>query len=400
MKKIIAKFTLIALLVAFTSCSSAVDVNTKAETLYKVVSSRILIENPGGMPAMCRAANGDLLLAYATMWEGYPAGGVIKLMRSTDEGKTWSHPRTIVWPKTVVWSTQTWSGLHLMPDDSLILSFTHIYTPRRQNVPIDEARPQKIWKDSGAILLPHVVRSTDHGRTWSKAVRVAPKIKRCYAMGRPLTAKNGDVLVPLIPFLPVDVHAYPASGFVRTSDNGKTWGPLEIIAGGPDAYSEVTLGLAKNGDIVAVLRDRESGPYRLFWQTVSHDNGRTWQKPWKTNIIGKMPDMLTLPSGRLLMAVGSVDCFDGGDIWKGQPGSSYAALFYSDDNAATWNKDAILVSPDPLNLVPFDAPELAHLKNGDILVLTCASDRKFKDHPLSGWTLGQHFVLNVIRRNR
>lgn len=80
---------------------------------YQVVSTQIVVNNPGGMPSLCWAGNGDLLLAYATNWQPIPpSGGTLKLMRSTDEGRTWSEPRIIAHPKTLnQWSIHMWSGI-------------------------------------------------------------------------------------------------------------------------------------------------------------------------------------------------------------------------------------------------------------------------------------------------
>lgn len=383
----IASAALVALLLTIAGCNAP---NYKSDT------GRVLIENPGGIPALCRAANGDLLLAYSTVWEPFPPGGVIKLMRSTDEGKTWSRSTVIVSTDLPNCGINTWSGMALMPDGSLILSYTRTLSQRLPNVSADETSPIKIWDLASIKSQPFVIYSTDNGRTWGQPVRICPQLDHCYASGRPLIAANGHIILPLIPFFDSNDKTYPASGFVRSTDGGKTFGPLELIATSPDGYNEVTLGLAKNGDIIAILRDRVTGPRRLFWQTVSGDNGRSWQQPFKTNIYGKMPDMLTLPTGRLLLIVGSLDCMDGSLAFTSPKGSSFVGLLYSDDNGKTWHKDVILPSPDPVNLVPFDAPVMTMLTNGNILAINCAYDRKYQNDPLLGWTLGFHYALNTI----
>ena len=97
----------------------------------------------------------------------------------------------------------------------------------------------------------------------------------------------------------------------------------------------------------------------------------------------------------MLLAVGSVNLADGGDLWNGPPGSSYAGLFVSDDHGATWRQDVGFTAPN--DWIPFDCPVLTVLKNGDVLAIQCAYDRKFRDHPDRGWTLGFHYVINVLR---
>lgn len=385
------------LLILLISSAAAVVVDFAAPIQYQVVDARLFLENAGGMPALCRAKNGDLLFTFATHWEPAPSGGVIKLMRSTDEGKMWSRPKTIVTPKADGWSTQLWSGLHLLPDGSLMLSYAQHYVPLKPGVSPSEQNPGAIYAfgSDDQQAEGYVMRSRDHGKTWAPAVRIARGLKSCTAMGRPVTARDGSVLVPAIGPDPGGA-TNSASLFVRSRDNGRTWGDPEVIAGGPLGFNEVSLGVALNGDIIAVLRDVDAGPRRLFRQTVSHDNGKTWEKPWETNLYGKMPDVLVLPTGRMLLAVGSVDCMDGNLVFSGPPNSSYAGLFLSDDNGHTWRRDVLFITPNLSQLIPFDSPVLAALSKGRILAISLCADRKYQGDPLMGWTRGMHYVINEL----
>ena len=366
-----------------------------AGSRYRVVSSRIILKHPGGMPALCRAANGDLLLAYATNWQPIPpAGGCVKLMRSSDDGKTWTAPRIIVPPKDPKkWSVHMWSGLHRMRDGSLIL-----YYGQNRSEEVTEA---------------YVIRSTDHGKTWSRPVRLADekvtwdgktlRVPFAEGFGRGVFAPNGDFLAPIGARREGGFGGTKASAFVRSSDGGKTWGPLEFIATGNMKFSETTLGRAADGGLIAIIRCDTRR--RQLWQSVSRDNGRTWSAPVlgvakndkRGYLHGKMPDLLTLPGGRLLLAVGSVGVNDGGQVWQAQPGSSFCGLYVSDDGGKTWRPDVMFPSPDPPNLVPYDSPVLLAGKDGEILALSVQVDRRLKDDPRSGWTMGSHYVLHVIR---
>lgn len=375
--------------------SCAMD-DEKNATDYKVVSSQIVVKNPGGMPSLCWAGNGDLLLAYTTNWQPIPpSGGTLKLMRSKDEGRSWSEPRIIVYPKTTdKWSVHIWSGMHLMPDSSLILTYGQNFSEN--------------------LAEAYIIRSIDDGKTWGKPARVADeevdwdgeKIRPLFTegFGNPVTTHFGEVLIPIgVRKGDKGWLSAKAAAFIRSTDIGKSWQKLEFIVTGDKKFSETTFVLAKNGDIIANIRcdtDR-----RVLYQSISHDNGYTWEEVKKTitvgdvrdYILGKMPDMLTLSSGRILIGVGSVNVMDGSDVWSGGDGASYAGLYFSDNNGKTWHPDVLFTSADPENLVPYDSPQLVQRKNGDILALSIQMDRRGKDKSDSGWTGGSHYVINVIR---
>jgi hypothetical protein len=286
-----------------------------------------------------------------------------------------------------------WSGLHLMPDNSIILTYG-------QNFSESQAKA-------------YLVHSLNHGKTWSDPVRLAKdkilfkgkKIDVPYTegFGRAVTANNGDVLVPIGVRLQGGFYGTKASAFVRTTDNGRTWGALEFIATGPEKFSETSLGVTASGKILAIIRCDTTR--RVLWQSFSNDHGRSWSKPTITKaregtrdyVHGKMPDILCLPTGRILLAVGSVDAGDGSEIWKGTYGSSYSGLYVSDDDGATWRRDSLLPSAEPDNLIPYDSPVLAIGIDGGILALSVQYDRRTKSNPLAGWTMGSHLVLHVIR---
>lgn len=374
----------------------AVVVDPEARTEYKVVRIGTLVENVGcWWPSLCRAGNGDLLFGYNEQWYPPPKRSFLKLMRSADEGRTWSEPTVIVRSEVAGWNIVSWSGLHLMPDGSLIYTYTKHRYPRHKDASADEINPKKLWdlNSPDRKYEAYIIRSTDHGRTWSEPVQIMPE-SNCWAFGRPVTAKDGSVLVPLIPV--VTESAQFCSAYVRSTDSGKTWSEPVTIAGGPAGYTEVTLGVAKNGDIVAILRDIDAGPRRQFRQAVSKDNGMTWSEPKLIEIWGKMPDILVLPSGRMLLSVGSLDCMDGSLAFKGPQNSSYAGLFISDDNGKTWKRDVLLLSQDMENLIPFDSPAMILLKNENILVVTRTADRRLADRPLFAWCEGYHHVINEL----
>ena len=88
----------------------------------EILSENVLCRQPQryiGWPTIVRAKNGDLLIAFSgdRDWHVCPWGKV-QLVRSTDEGKTWSAPQT-VFDSPI---DDRDAGLVVMPDGTLILS--------------------------------------------------------------------------------------------------------------------------------------------------------------------------------------------------------------------------------------------------------------------------------------
>ena len=113
---------------------------------------------------------------------------------------------------------------------------------------------------------------------------------------------------------------------------------------------------------------------------------------------GGMPALCRAANGDLLFAYAThwEPVPTGGLVFDGALGPSYAGLFVSDDYGQSWKADALMTSPDPQNTIPFDAPGMSSLENGNILAIPFASDRKQAGNPLMGWTEGMHYVINEL----
>ena len=352
------------------------------ENKYVVADQWMVHEHHGGMPALCKAANGDILLAFATNWQPIPpAAGNVMLMRSSDNGRTWTKPSKVVFANDLNCSVHMWSGLHLMPDNSLILAYGQNY--------------------SEEIAQAYFIRSLDHGYTWSSPEELVDGSRYPFieGFGQAVTTSYGDVLVPLGVRRSGGYSRDVISCFVRSQDSGYTWGDVEILAEGSHKFSETVLSLAANGDLIAIIRSNAKA--RILYQGRSPDNGYTWEisravAKNEGTLLGKMPSILSLPSGRMTLAVGAVGGKKGHQIYGEPYNTSYAGLYVSDDFGDSWKKDVMFTSPDPYRYIPYDAPVSVALDNGDILVVHCAYDREYKDHPLRGWTMGSHLVANLL----
>jgi hypothetical protein len=115
---------------------------------------------------------------------------------------------------------------------------------------------------------------------------------------------------------------------------------------------------------------------------------------------GKMPDLLVLPSRRILMAVGMEGLADGSDAWRTPDRSSFCTLFYSDDHGQTWTRDIAFQQVEPgTDIMPGDGPGMCSLGNSRVLVIIQAKNWKGKPRPNArptNWTRGMSLMANVI----
>jgi BNR repeat protein len=226
-----------------------------------------------------------------------PTGGRAMLIRSSDGGRTWSKPQTII---DTPWDDRSPSFLEL-PDGALLCSF---------------------FMYSGASIKEHpelahrtcVIRSFDQGKTWEQTPRRLPSPFLADASdGPPILLKDGSVLLA--------VYGTPREGgpeqqaIFRTADGGETWQLLAVVKADHE-LSESGLAQLQDGRLVMICRPEGD----LTW---SNDGGRTWTPPVTFGMRMFEPSLLLLPDGTLLCLHGSygaggqraIFSTDGGQTW-------------------------------------------------------------------------------------
>ncbi len=132
---------------------------------------------------------------------------------------------------------------------------------------------------------------------------------------------------------------FGVSCFVST-DKGKTWTRRATIAtanampGEPSSMTEPVLAQNARGELVCVIR-RTDQKQKSMVQTVSADQGRTWETPralTELGDLGVMPDLLRLESGPMVLTYG-------------RPGVYLTVN--RDGTGKTWGPPLTLVAGDP-----------------------------------------------------
>ena len=321
---------------------------------------------PGGID---RLPNGDLLVTHssgywhssfamprqiepklAANWraEGWPldfkapTGGRTMACRSTDGGRTWSKPFTIL-------DHRLDDGAHAvmtLPGGRIIClvgvqaswyGYTHA--------------PKGFEKDiDGLNTKQFVIHSDDNGKTWSKprGLKSPGDFYERGHGGRPVLLSDGSILWAT--YYQVRGRKFLSGAIRRSTDNGMTWPVISRIVRKGNAIDEPAIAELKDGRLVLVTR-----PDGAVFH--SADKGRTW-KDSGTRIVDtgkfKAPQLAVLKDGTLVAFA----------TWRN------LRAWISRDGGKTWTKNL------PLDTGSYGYPGSYILEKDDsILFPYCGSGR-------------------------
>jgi len=350
----------------------------------EILSHQVILKQPGryiGWPTIAVATNGELLVAFSGDRDYHvDPFGKTQLVRSSDNGRTWSAVETI--NDTPLDDRD--AGLVTLADGSLLVSwFTfevdlarYAWLPAEDRgrwekklasiTPLDRQMWLTPFSIDGNGTRGHFIRrSTDNGRTWGPAVRTAS------------TAPHGPTVLRDGRLIYVGNENYDRkfkSSVVvaeESTDHGATWRvvgvvpmfPREDLAEGEFAYlAEPHVVEAADGRLVAMLRC-EVQPYvegrraSVLWQSDSFDGGKTWTDPRRTPILGKPPHLLRLRDGKLLVTYG----------YRHEPFGQRACV--SNDHGQTWDDANEFVLRDDAPNNDLGYPASAQLADGSIFTV-------------------------------
>ena len=185
-----------------------------------------------------------------------PTGGRALIMRSTDEGKTWSKPVTLIDTPA---DDRHPAFVELRDGTVLCSFFTYMGEPEGGE-----------WKDPALAVRVHFVRSFDGGRTWEKKpILLRTPFTYDETDGPLVRLKDGSVLVA--------INGRPGSGppdqaaVLHSTNRGRTWKMLSTVRASHD-LQEVTVAELPGGEWVMMARPEGD----ICW---SRDRGRTWTAP-------------------------------------------------------------------------------------------------------------------------
>lgn len=271
-----------------------------------------------GWPTLTRRRNGQLILVWSGGRESHVCPfGRVDMMRSDDEGKTWTWPRTIL---DGAIDDRDAGVIETATGALLVTTFTSLaYQPqldKQIELAGDQAASASSWSAeklerwrSVHERIPEetrqqelgqwMIRSTDGGVTWSERYRSivnSPHGPTQLADGRLIYAGKelwtGDRTV----------------GVCQSNDDGVSWNWLGKIPArdgdDPANYHELHAVECASGKLIVHIRNHNRPNDRETLQSESDDGGKTWSTPHSIGVWGLPSYLSKLNDGRLLMTYG------------------------------------------------------------------------------------------------
>lgn len=338
-----------------------------AEPRAVIHETRTISDDPQhyhGWPTLARRSNGELILLYSGGREDHVCPfGRLELMRSSDEGKTWSQP-------TVVFETaidDRESGLMETARGTLLANtFTSVdflgllaeaeqiapgtpdaWAPERLNR-WQAVRDQLIADQRQAVPGMWMIRSADGGMNWSKPYK------------SPITSPHGPIQLADGRLLHAgkEVVGTGRTGVCESTDDGQTWQWLAEIPQRPGDssqidYHELHMVEAADGRLLAHIRNHNANNFYETLQAESSDGGKSWTLPYSISVWGLPSHLLRLMDGRLLMSYG----------YRRTPFGNQARV--SNDQGRTWS-EALTISDDGVG-GDLGYPSTVQLSDGSLL---------------------------------
>ena len=297
------------------------------EPPYRIISQGKAAGTYQAFPDACRLANGDILAVFYAGYthvslpnKAFPKGGRVCMVRSGDEGRTWTPPE-ILFDDDM---DNRDPHIAQMSDGTVICTFFSL-TPNPKT---------GRWNVHSARM----VRSTDGGKTWETEAR--PLCSDDWVCSAPVRElPDGTYILGL----------YSASGHyggvIRSMDRGKTWSdPIPIGKGsGIPLDAETDVILLEDGTLFAALR---SSQVNMHYAT-SPDEGVTWSKVKDIGFKGHAPHLYRLSTGEIVLT-------------HRVPAT---AMHVSRDECRTWS------GPYRIDTVGGAYPSTVELKDGSLLVV-------------------------------
>ena len=318
--------------------------------LQPKIEARITVAHGGGyFPVLIRLKNGRLLVVYRYGAPHISVEGKLAVSWSDDGGRNWSKPLIVAAGK----DDHRNPAMVELANGDILLAYCvmdgYDASGRKFRATVNGVDPRTakpLW----------IIRSRDHGTTWSapeevhgmQALIQRGEMLNCF--GKMTTASDGSVVMSVYS-TPRDHHTSFEHIF-RSIDSGRTWSDVSTVA--QDVNETAVLALPGNR-VVAALRTNKEQQLLL---THSSDGGNTWSTPKAVTRSNEHPgDLIRLSNGDILLTSGE----------RNAPRGAIALL--SHDHGDTWGAQTRMVLADDAPLFDCGYPSSVELPDGRIITV-------------------------------
>lgn len=327
-----------------------------------------------GWPTIAKTKSGELLAVFSGDRDQHVCPyGIVQMIRSSDNGETWSEPETI--NNTPLDDRD--AGILETKNGTLLVSwFTSLAFDKEShfiNNPAWKRHAGKLGPETRKYWLGNWTRrSNDNGKSWEEPVKqngTAPHGPIELADGRLLYIGTGNI------------DGKKVNSVEESSDDGKTWQVISTIAI-PDNedikyYAEPHVAELPNRKLVTQIRYNPTEKSENYLrQSESYDGGKTWTVTHPTPMWGYPPHLIVLDNGWLLSAYGV----------RRKPFSERACI--SKDGGKTWDIENEIILKHAIN-GDLGYPASVQLDDETILTIYYEIDKKGEKTCLMGtkWRL-------------
>ena len=280
------------------------------------------VKGMGYFPVIARLKDDSIAVVMRGAGAHIGREGRLDMIFSSDEGQTWSSPRTIVDGP----DDDRNPALGVSPEGTPILAYAILKGYQADGT---LTREQRFFDGV------YVIRSQDNGRNWTAPSKI-DRFPSAYvsAYGQIITLDDGGLLMMIgtaddLLNAQAGEGRYYAYAF-RSFDDGRTWDEVSLISPGFDEVSFLQTGEKR---VLASLRSVDSSEgFDGFPDGIhlaeSSDNGKTWSAPRRLTFDQEHPaNLIQLPDGRIIlthgqrnrpMGVQAIISHEGGKTWSQQ----------------------------------------------------------------------------------
>jgi hypothetical protein len=279
-------------------------------------------------PDVCRSKSGELLCVFYAGYghvsvprDNLPDGARIAMVRSIDNGRTWSPAETVVDSPI----DDRDPSITQLKEGRLVVTYMS-YDPKRKP----------------ATHEVFLLWSSDNGKKWGEPQPIETPLKGNEAVSEPVRElPDGTLLLPLYGAL--NPGEKDSTVVMLSRDGGKTWPDHAVVSLRAEHLHEPSVVRLPDGKLLMFIRPK------MRW-CESTDNGKTWSAPEPMPMSGDAPYPLLTSKGILLLA------------FRHHPTHS-TSMAYSRDLGKTWS-DVV-----PIDKVIGAYPSMVELPDGRILLV-------------------------------